>query len=229
MNVATFIIGYITPEAVGPWLVFDATSLATKPWTVLTYPIVGGNPLCLLFTCYWLWIVGGSLERSWSSRTFAAFFFIVSAVSAAGVWVGGQMLRMETGLAGLWLPLASLTVAWCLINPGEIVLLFCILPIKTQYLMWVTIVLTWVGFRHPLLGLFGLWGIGATWLYMEHLRWGVSIAAPRRRVPKPASRSERSRTLNPLEWFARWRRKRKFMRLWRNSGLPEEGDDRFDK
>ena len=181
INALTFLTYFITAFLLGlgnPWhlLSFSTGAPWKAPWSFFTYPLVSYGPFSLLLSGYWLWIVGGSLERAWSSRRFLRFFVGISLVSSLGLWLGSLLfglLGAQTGawVTGLWLPLAGLTVAWCLINPDQIVLLGFILPIRSRQLIWVTFVLTYFGFAFasgaPWLAFFALAGPTAAYLYLQ--------------------------------------------------------------
>ena len=99
---------------------FSDGALRLNIWTAVTYPLLGcGGILCLFFTVYWLWIAGGSLERSWGSVNFAVFFFVTSAIAAAALAAGAYLTGEPVMLYGLLVPLAAVTVAFGMLNPEE--------------------------------------------------------------------------------------------------------------
>lgn len=183
INIVTFLSYFVAAyiaRAGNPWVYLHFSTFAPwqLPWTFLTYPLVTYDPLNLLFSGYWLWVVGGSLERAWSTRRFLQFFFGIALISSLSLWLGRLLLSaigVPSGaiLAGLWVPLAALTVAWCLLNPDQIVLFGFILPIKSRYLMWATFALSYFGFAlspypgAPWLAFFALAGPAAAYLYSQ--------------------------------------------------------------
>ena len=77
INVMAFFTGAVV-QVNNPfrYLVFTTTAWPERFWTLFTWPLVGGgHPIWLLFACAWAYWVCGSLERSWGTRTFLAFFF----------------------------------------------------------------------------------------------------------------------------------------------------------
>lgn len=170
-NVLTFLAAVVGRIAQIPfYLGFSSAGLASMPWTAFTYPLVGafGGPLSLLLAGYWLWVAGGSLERSWGSRTFTLFFFIMSAVSALGLYAGGMVTGIPISLVGLWLPLAGTTVAFAMTNPEQVILFFFIIPMKLKYLALIDAALVFISFgmSNPLLGFFALAGCAASYWYV---------------------------------------------------------------
>lgn len=225
INVFTFLVFFIAAfflRAGNPWewLTFSTAAPWLKPWAFLTYPLVTYEPFTLLFAGYWLWIVGGALERSWTSSSFLRFFAGVTAATSVGLWVGGLLLGAsgleQSGvvqLSSLWLPLAALTVAWCLLNPNQIVLLGFVLPIPGRVLMWITIALTYfwfaMGFGAPWLGFFALSGVGTAYLYTRRRLERYAFGHPRTARNRPPTAAERA-----LDWVLfRWERVRR--RLFR--------------
>jgi membrane associated rhomboid family serine protease len=182
----------------------------------MTYPLVTYGPFSLLFAGYWLWVVGGSLERAWSTRRFLQFFFSITLLESLSLWLGSLLLTnlgafSGVALNGLWLPLAALTVAWCLLNPDQIVLFGFILPIQSRHLMWATFVITYFGFAYyqnaPWLGFFALAGPLAAYLRTKQRARSLSYA--RRPVYLRPTRSRREvRPPNVFErawdWLLYW-------------------------
>ena len=214
ISIATFLIYFVAAfffRAGNPWawLEFSTTGWWLKPWSFLTYPLVTKGLFTVAFANYWLWIVGGTLERSWGSRSFAKFFAGVTAATSVGLWAGSLLLGalglepfFNVQLSSLWLPLAGLTVAWCLLNPEQIILLGFVLPIPGRVLMWITVAFVYFGFamgyRAPWLAFFALSGVGVAYAYTRrrlHIR-------PRPRVPRPPTPLEKA-----VDWaLFRWER-----------------------
>src|SRR5438874_5790441 len=154
------------------WLMFFTPAMPERFWTIVTWPLVGaGHPINVLFACLWAWWACGSLERSWGSRAFAAFFAAVSAITALTLWMGARMLGSGGFLAGLWMGVAAPTVAWCTINRREVVNLYGMIPIPAPFIGWLAVVLVWYEVGPPLLGLFALSGCAAAYWYAMNGRY----------------------------------------------------------
>ncbi len=219
INLLTFLVFFMAVYFVGAgnpwgWLVFSNVVPWQRPWTFLSYALVTYDPLSLIFSGYWLWIVGGTLERSWGSRTFFHFFFGVGLATSLGLWVGSALLPLVglgslVYLSGLWMPLAGLTVAWCLLNPEQIVLLGFVLPIKGRHLMWVTVALTYflfaMGHGNGWLAFFALSGVGVAYGYTKRRLVRYEYFA--RRPMRPPTVFERVRDELAFYWW-RLRRRR---------------------
>ena len=248
VNILTFLAGFFSRDIARPFigseLVFSTDNAFHAPWTFLTYPLVSlGFSIWLLISWAFLWISGGSLERSWGSTRFAVFFFAVTVFSAASLLLGG-MLRHEQVLmlTDLFLPLTGLIVAFCMLNPVETIMLYFV-PVQAR---WVALIVTaFVFFQYgslyddPVMGLFACGGILAAFLYVRFARpWADigSYGAPRR-LPRgpdlrvyPAARSSSQTTLDGsrkrglFDLAGRWKdwqERRKLEKLLRNSGFSD--------
>lgn len=229
-NVATFLIWFFTRANFGGALLFSSSAVAARPWSLLTYPVVSYGIYDVVLGGYMLWLFGGSLERAWGSRRFAWFLAAVTVITSGSLWVGSLLLDTPTLLSGLWLPLSALVVAWCLMNLTAVVLLFFVLPIQARYLAWLDVALTYFGYGSafgPWLAFFALAGCGFAYLYLRGLPRGAffrtrpSQPSPSRRPLEFDASGRPPRSWNPLALLERWQRKRRFMRLWKDSGMDE--------
>lgn len=259
VNILTFLGLFFSPGTLGPFLqrymILDSSHVGSAPWTLLTYPLVGGPfSLWLIITWVFFWLAGGSLERGWGSGRFAAFFFTVAAISALSLLTGGALLHRAFALPpDLFLPLTGLIVAFCMLNPEQTVT-FYFFPIKAKFVA--LIVTAWMYFTYgsflgPVLGLFALGGILAAFLYVRFGRsWadiGSYAGGGRRRARGPdlritdrtAARPSAPRTYmdgsptrrSPLDLAGRWRdyqERRRLEKLWKNSGFSNSEPERRD-
>ena len=226
VNAATFFA--VTLFKLGTVLLYTmyaTTTVWQMPWTLFTYPLIGsGGVIGVLFSCYWLWVAGGTLERSWGSSKFAGFFFVMSAISALGVLAGGWFVGQETWLLGLMLPLAGLTIAFAMANPNQEILFFFILPLKLKYLALLDVAFVLLGFgqQHIVIGICALLGCAFSYWYV---RGGHYVGSARRsddrviRV-RPPKKSILSR-LNPFSWFRSRRDRDRLRKLFDDSGMGD--------
>ena len=141
---------------------FFAPSSLWQPWRLFTYPVMALFPdiLGLLFNGLALWWFGGSLERSWSTRGYASFWLAASAVTALSLSLGAAIL----GLPGLgvapYLPLAAVILAWALLNPEQVILIYGLIPVKAKFIALAEVLIIFFihASAHPLLGFFALGG-----------------------------------------------------------------------
>ena len=218
-------------------LAFSSVNIMIMPWTIATYPLVSvcGSIFCLLFTlfaCYWLWLAGGSLERTWGSKTFGLFFFAVAAISALGVTLGSAVVGRAVHLVGLTLPLAGITVAWAALNPDQIINFYAVLPVKLRQLAVLTVILVPLSYLKIsiVIGVFALAGCAFA-------QWFATRGTSRRREPKywrgrRIDDDEDEKVirlyprksmvnLNPLKWYNSYRDKKRLKKLFEKSGYKD--------
>jgi membrane associated rhomboid family serine protease len=222
-NIVTYVVmGIFQAPAILRYFGFITPLVLSNPWTAFTYPLIGiGAAWCFFGACFWLWLAGGSLERSWGSQRFGIFFFANAAITAAGIYLGALIFRVDLGLAGLWMPLAGLTMAFAMLNPEEQIMFYFVIPLKMKYLALIDIVLVLMQYKLPL-GLFGLAGCVFGFLYVRKPR-----LAPRRayrtengdiRVHLPHSRGS---WLNPAGWYNEYKDRRRLKKFLGKSNFPD--------
>jgi len=232
-NVATFVPIALAQLAVILIYGAFATPLAlAHPWTFFTYPLVGKyccgamSVLSLLFACLWLAGVGGSLERSWGTRTFAIFFFLVSGFSALGLLAGGFLSHSAPTAAGLWLPIAGVTVAFAMLNPEAQSLFMFVVPLKFKYLALISAAMVLVGYTGDgfAVGVLALAGCGFAYIYVNA---GLQRGFAPRRTSRPDNvvrvhpRQSAASRLNPFHWIKERRDRRRLKDLFEKSGLED--------
>ena len=101
---------------------------AGQIWRLVTFIFVppSSSPLFIIFSLYFYYMIGMSLERRWGKVKFNLYYFVgmLAAIVAC----------LLTGYAGNTFLNLSLFFAFAAMFPEEEVLLFMILPIKMKYL-----------------------------------------------------------------------------------------------
>jgi membrane associated rhomboid family serine protease len=193
-NLVTSFLVIFRVDAVANFLSFYPRSFFTLPWTILTYPLLGTRDLIsLLFAGYWLWVAGGELERAWGTRGFSVFFFLMSAVTALGFYLGNLITGQPVELWGLWLPLAGVTIAFAMRNPEESILFFFVIPLKLKYLALIDVLLVFAAYGSGslVMGIFALLGCAFSYLYVKRIREGFRGSASDRIIyVNPGSRKQ---------------------------------------
>ncbi len=206
-----------------------------QPWRILLYPILPGSIIGLIFNGLLLYMVGGSLERGWGTKTIAIFYLAVSILTALAFTLISLLFQGPISVPG-GLVLAALLVAFCTINPDETINLYGLIPIKTRYIAAgvCLIIFFSMGWNNPLVGLMALVGCGFAVLWVKQ-DWAYQIGrgnfpvtmsipksprAPKLRLidNKPRPRDDRftPRDLSPLKWLARRNERKKFEKLMRD-------------
>ena len=149
---AVFLLTAIIPGfgILAGFIVLDPLNGFFKPWTLVTYPLFNGGVrefFSIIFGIIWLWFVGGSLERSWGSKTYGLFLFLTTLVTGVFMSLLSFIhLGPDIYIYGLWLPLAGLTWAWAEIEPDRELLFWGIIPLKARWLAWISAVTTFFNF-----------------------------------------------------------------------------------
>ena len=99
-------------------LMFLAPISLNKPWTLLTYSVLGTPSIFILFDIGLLYWFGSSLERSWGTKAFALFWIFVSVVSALSLCLGAFLLKQPI-IALPILPMAGAAFVWAFLNSEE--------------------------------------------------------------------------------------------------------------
>lgn len=207
--------------------IFDPQILPVMPWTLLTYPFIGRDIISVLFSGYWLWFAGGSLERSWGTRKFTIYFFSLAAISAIGLYLGYLVTGANVSLLGLWLPLAGVTISFAMLNPEQQILFFFIIPMKLKYLalLDVAIVFIFYATTTPLLGIFALLGCAYAYWYVRPGFLQLPERSRQAQVVRVYNKRGLGYYLNPFKWISEYRRTRKLKKLFKDSGY-DDGSDR---
>ena len=231
-----FLTTIAIPAPVLRLLAFIPGAMPNTITGLITYPLLifgPGEIINLLISGYMLWLFGGSLERGWGARTYLLLLIAANA-AAALLWSLGVFIfsgRLVV-LAGPWLMISSVIVAWAWINPEETIMLWFVLPLKAKWIGWLDIALLYFLFPSSqgargwpvfILGFFALGGVAVAYGYdWYRRRWGW---IPRRR--QPASRKViRHPSSTPfgaaLRPFREWQRRRRIARLQRSFHLDDD-------
>lgn len=148
-------------------LAFANVSALERPWTFLGYPFAmgRGDLLGALFGCLWLYGIGGQLEQTWGRRRFLGFFFAMAVLGALAFFVAGFLLGAGSVLAGPWMPLAAVTVAWGTLYPNQPVTFMFVLPLTGRWLAWLSAILVFFGSPNPAMALFACTPLILAWAY----------------------------------------------------------------
>ncbi|MCX7800401.1 MAG: rhomboid family intramembrane serine protease [Fimbriimonadales bacterium] len=164
-------------------LAFANASALERPWAFLSYPFAmgRGDLLAALFGCLWLYGIGGQLERTWGRPRFLGFFFAMAALGALAFWVGGFLLGTGSVLAGPWMPLAAITVAWGTLFPNQPVTFMFVLPLTGRWLAWLSAILVFFSSPNPAMALFACTPLALAWAYAGGRLGSLGSARPTER------------------------------------------------
>jgi membrane associated rhomboid family serine protease len=100
-------------------------------WQVFTYMFLHGGIWHVLFNMFALWMFGPQLERVWGSRGFLKYFFVTGAGAALiNLAFNFGSTAPTIGASGA---IFGLLVAYGLLFPENVILLYFLIPIKAKY------------------------------------------------------------------------------------------------
>ena len=173
-------------------------------WTLLTYPLAA-DPLGLVLAGFWLYLAGNDIEARWGRLHYGLFLAISVPLCSLPLLLGASVFHLPLILAGPFLPLACLTVAWCVGRLDGLVLLGFLLPIPTRVLLVLEFILVFVFsamIMPPLLALLALAGPGLSYLYARRGGPDAKILSAIRRSREkydPARQPRRRRRLRVVK------------------------------
>lgn len=168
-----------------------------RPWGFLSYMLAGSGPLEAILGGLWLYLAGTSMERRWGGGWYGLLWLGVVLGPSLGLAGASLVTGQGIMLNGLALPLAGLTVAWCLTFPEGTVLFGFILPVSTRIFLWLDLLLAFSYIAilfGPLAGVFALAGPGLAYLCVmwgPERKWHAAVRYSRRRYSAPAARRRR--------------------------------------
>jgi membrane associated rhomboid family serine protease len=144
----------------------------SRPWTLFTYPWAympfdGFGLICFLLLVWWLLMVGGTVERELGTRKFALFMLAMAVVPALVLGLTAPILNAAPILAGPFLAVGGLTVAWGTRHPNSPVMLYGVLPLAAKWIALLTVAgtLFGFGFGNPLLGVLACSGYALAYAF----------------------------------------------------------------
>jgi len=134
-NVAVFFLG----ELLGPGLLapFWLWPIGTNfwPWQVGTYAFIHGSFNHLFFNMLGLWMFGAELEQVWGRKRYMTFFAASVLAAAVVQLLVNAALGSTAPTVGASGGLFGLLLAFAMIFPNRIILLFFVIPMKAKYLV----------------------------------------------------------------------------------------------
>lgn len=123
-------------QTLSSYLAFDrAAILGGEVWRLITFALIPPNSslMFIIFSLYFYWIIGSTLEREWGAFKFNLFYFC----GMLGIIIAGFI----TGYSTNYYLNMSLFFAFALLYPDFELYLFFILPIKIKYLAFADLLL----------------------------------------------------------------------------------------
>lgn len=155
LNGAVFILSFLDPdlEVIGKLNLVPSLVLEGEIWRLVTFLFIPTNfsPIWILFTLYFYYIIGSTLENEWGSFKFNVYYLIGVLGTIAAAFLGGAGTAEHLNL--------SLIFAFAFLYPNYELNLFFFLPVKIKYLalIYAALLLLSFGFA-PLYGLITILG-----------------------------------------------------------------------
>lgn len=145
----------------------------SQPWTLFTYPWAelpftsGFGVIGFLFLILWMFWVGSSTERDLGPSKTIVLWIVMTLLPALFIVLLGPLVSKVYGAAGMWLPVAGITVVWCTRNPTQTIMLYGIIPLTGKILGIITVasVIILSGYGSPLLGVVCALHLAVAWAY----------------------------------------------------------------
>jgi len=134
-NVAMFFLGdLLAPGLLSPLALYPIGA-GFWPWQIVTYAFLHGNFNHLFFNMLGLWMFGGELEHVWGQKRFLQFYAASVVAAALTQLIVNALLGSNLPTVGASGGLFGLLLAFAMIFPNRIILLFFVIPMKAKYLV----------------------------------------------------------------------------------------------
>jgi hypothetical protein len=155
LNGVVFVLSYLAPELnlVSKMMLIPSLVMQGEVWRLVTFLFIpmNSNPLFILLTLYFYYMVGSSLEHEWGSFRFNLYYLIGILGTIGGAFLGGAGTSTYLNL--------SLIFAFAYLFPNYQIMLFFFFPVKIKYLaiLYAGMLVFSFGFA-PLVGLVTILG-----------------------------------------------------------------------
>lgn len=150
-----------------PVLVYDKFML----WQLVTYMFLHGDIFHILFNMLILWMFGSSIESKWGTRKFINYYFLTGI--GGGITTCLLSPNSTTPSIGASAAIFGILLAYGMMFPRNIILLFGVFPMKAKYvviLLGVIELLACIRYTPSGIGHFAhLGGMVAGYLYLKDI------------------------------------------------------------
>jgi len=134
-NVAMFFLGdLLAPGLLSPLALYPVGA-GFWPWQIGTYAFLHGSFNHLFFNMLGLWMFGGELEHVWGQKRFLQFYAASVVAAALTQLLVNALLGSNLPTVGASGGLFGLLLAFAMIFPNRVILLFFVIPMKAKYLV----------------------------------------------------------------------------------------------
>ena len=135
-NVAVVFLERLVGSALfGPLALWPIGSGNFFPWQVLSYSFLHGSFEHLFFNMLGLWMFGSELEQVWGQKRYVQFYTASVLAAALTQLVVSAVLGSIAPTSGASGGLFGLLLAFAMIFPNRIILLFFVIPMRAKWLV----------------------------------------------------------------------------------------------
>jgi len=135
-NVAVFFLERVSgPALFGPLALWPLGSGNFFPWQILSYSFLHGSFEHLFFNMLGLWMFGSELEHVWGQKRYVQFYTASVVAAALTQLLVATLLGTNAPTIGASGGLFGLLLAFAMIFPNRIILLFFVIPMKAKWLV----------------------------------------------------------------------------------------------
>ncbi len=207
INVALFVLIHLLPQF--PWLALlglvpQDVFAGLRIWQLFTYMFVHLGLWHLALNMLMLWFFGPAIERAWGRRQFLFYYFFTGVGAALCSWISA--FRSPLPVVGASGAIFGLLVAYAMMFPETVILLFFIFPMKIRHAVLVLAGINLLGalsqpyagiayFAHLGGGLCGYLYLKNEWMRRQFAYWGLADIRAWRRARKARGRQSAQKAL----------------------------------
>lgn len=137
-TVLGFLAIWIQPTVM-PLLAMQADSVASRPWTLITWPAANLGFLAIVCGGVWLFQAGSIIERDVRSVRYAVALLTYILLTGGLTYAASLAFPTNAAVYGLFPLVAATTVAWASRDPLSQIRLFGIIPIQLRWMAWLSV------------------------------------------------------------------------------------------
>jgi membrane associated rhomboid family serine protease len=119
-----------------------------RPWTLLTYPLLGVDPMGTLFILLSLYFFAIPIERAWGTVRFVGFVLASTVLTGVSAAVGSALFGHPKIIGSMVLTTSYCVVAWAVRNPKARVLLYFAIPLEARWIGWAVAVIVVIAYSY---------------------------------------------------------------------------------
>ena len=135
INVVVFLIGPLLGSWFEPMFALWPVGHGFLPWQLISYAFLHGSFEHIFFNMFGLWMFGSEVERVWGEKRYLQFYIACVLAAAVTQLIFNALSGSPYPTIGASGGLFGLLLAFGMMFPNRIILLFFVLPLKAKYLV----------------------------------------------------------------------------------------------